>query len=186
MDRSLPPPTQFRRLAINHRAKAILSGDPHDDPLQPTDPKPIISGPIISGTEIHARRTALGMTQGELARVLDVTQATLSRWENGASPVAHLGMLRLALDALAMRKDDRPRDEPEACPARHPPGSSSPRSRSGSCKPFITNAPPNNASEDCPLPALLRWCWHQPFNAMRSGDRLEHRHQLSQRHMILP
>lgn len=91
---------QFRRLATNHRAQAILSGDPADDPRQITDP-----APGISGSEIAARRAALGLTQQELANALTVGRATVARWEAGDSPVAHPGMLRLALDALAMQRD---------------------------------------------------------------------------------
>ncbi len=97
-ERCLLRAAQFRRLATNHQAKAILSGDPTDDPKQVAPPSSGISGP-----EIQARRMALGMTQEALAQALDVTQPTLSRWEHDASPVAHPGMLRLALEALEGR-----------------------------------------------------------------------------------
>ncbi len=37
------------------------------------------------GTNIRHRRNALGMTQEQLAKILDVGQATISRWEAGDS-----------------------------------------------------------------------------------------------------
>ena len=87
----------FRRLAVRHRSQAILSGDPSDDPPQIAPAESV--RPV---SEIAARRQALGMTQTELAEALDVTQTTLSRWETGAVPVSHPGMLWLALEALAL------------------------------------------------------------------------------------
>lgn len=90
---------QFRRLATNHRAKAILSGDPSDDPAQITGAP---SG--MTGQELRATRDALGLSQAELARALDVTVSTISRWETGHKPIGNPGMVRLALEALAMRR----------------------------------------------------------------------------------
>ena len=38
----------------------------------------------MDGRELHARRLALGLSQGALADALAVTQASVSRWEAGA------------------------------------------------------------------------------------------------------
>lgn len=45
------------------------------------------AGPPIGRLELIARREALGFTQSSLAAYLDVTQATVSRWETGNRPV---------------------------------------------------------------------------------------------------
>lgn len=59
-----------------------------------------VTSRAITGAEVRAARETLGLTIEQLARQLDVTTNTVWRWESGASPVAHPGMLRLALAAL--------------------------------------------------------------------------------------
>lgn len=99
-ERCLVRAAQLRRLATNHRAKAILSGDPGDDPEQIT-PDP---APGISPAEIAARRAALGLTQAQLAAALDADPATVNRWERGKATPTHPGMLRWALHGLAAER----------------------------------------------------------------------------------
>ena len=41
----------------------------------------------MSGDELKERRNALGMTQAELAKILDVKPNTVARWENGVLAV---------------------------------------------------------------------------------------------------
>jgi DNA-binding transcriptional regulator YiaG len=59
----------------------------------------------MTGDTLKARRTKLGMSQGALARALDVPVNTLARWERGELGIRHPRILALALDALeAQRK----------------------------------------------------------------------------------
>ncbi len=41
----------------------------------------------MEAIELRARREALGMSQADLSKFLGTTQATISRWEGGKSPV---------------------------------------------------------------------------------------------------
>jgi transcriptional regulator with XRE-family HTH domain len=41
----------------------------------------------MNGDELKERRNALGMTQAELAEILDVKPNTVARWENGVLAV---------------------------------------------------------------------------------------------------
>lgn len=41
------------------------------------------TSPLITGVEIRSRREALGLSQAQLAELLDVAQMTISRWERG-------------------------------------------------------------------------------------------------------
>lgn len=52
----------------------------------------------ISGIDIKARRTALGISQAELAAAIGVARNTVSRWENGKIQVRHGKMVSLAID----------------------------------------------------------------------------------------
>ena len=54
----------------------------------------------MTGDELAQRRTELGMTQAELARVLEVRQATISEWETGTRRIRLGRIVELALWAL--------------------------------------------------------------------------------------
>lgn len=41
----------------------------------------------MTGEELKNRRNALGLTQAELAEILDVKPNTIARWENGVLSV---------------------------------------------------------------------------------------------------
>lgn len=62
---------------------------------------PPLDGDQALAAEIRTRREAINLTQADLAEALNVTQATLSRWETGKVRVAHPGMVRWALIGLA-------------------------------------------------------------------------------------
>ena len=52
--------------------------------------------------ELKRRREALSLTQEQLARELDVTTMSVSRWERGVYPIPHY--IELALEAIEMRR----------------------------------------------------------------------------------
>lgn len=52
--------------------------------------------------ELKRRREALRLTQEQLARELDVTTMSVSRWERGVYPIPHY--IELALEAIEMRR----------------------------------------------------------------------------------
>ena len=54
----------------------------------------------MSETWLRKRRSAMGMTQRDLAGELGVSLNTLARWERGALEVQHPQMLSLALEAI--------------------------------------------------------------------------------------
>ena len=56
--------------------------------------------------EIRQWREARGLGQGDLARALGVSQATVSRWETGDRP-ATMPLVRLALERLAKIRPKR-------------------------------------------------------------------------------
>lgn len=56
---------------------------------------------ILTHEDVRHRREALGYSQVELAHILDVPQATVSRWESGRHAIQHAAILDLALWALA-------------------------------------------------------------------------------------
>ncbi|MFN7948385.1 MAG: helix-turn-helix domain-containing protein [Blastocatellia bacterium] len=58
----------------------------------------------MTGEEIRRRREKLGLTQAQLGELFGVTWNTISRLENGHTTVEHEGMMRLAFEALEMRK----------------------------------------------------------------------------------
>lgn len=55
-----------------------------------------------NATDLAERRKALGLTQEQLAALLDVSQGTVSRNEGGAAPDRRY---ELSLDGLAHRKE---------------------------------------------------------------------------------
>lgn len=56
----------------------------------------------MKSDELKQRREALGLTQEQLARELDVTTMSVSRWERGVYPIPHY--IELALEAIEMRR----------------------------------------------------------------------------------
>jgi DNA-binding transcriptional regulator YiaG len=64
----------------------------------------------MNGKELRHWRKKLGISQGELARLLSTYQVTVCRWEKGARKIPFL--LPLALEALEIRlrkeKDHNP------------------------------------------------------------------------------
>ncbi len=56
---------------------------------------------------LRKRREALGMTQAELAKALDVTPNTVARWERREMAIAHPGMVRSVLAMLAKERKEK-------------------------------------------------------------------------------
>lgn len=54
--------------------------------------------------DLKRRREKLGLTQEQLARELDVTVLTVSRWERGVYPVPK--HIELAVEALEKRRKE--------------------------------------------------------------------------------
>jgi transcriptional regulator with XRE-family HTH domain len=54
----------------------------------------------MDGDELRRRRRALGLTQTELAELLEVYQATIGSWESGSRGIRHPRILELALQML--------------------------------------------------------------------------------------
>ena len=61
----------------------------------------------MTGADLRAWRERHGMTQVQLAAAIGVPQATVSRWESGTHPIRHGTMLRLALERLEQRQQER-------------------------------------------------------------------------------
>ena len=51
--------------------------------------------------DLAAFRERLGLSQADLARLLDVPDSTVSRWERGLMAISSPTILRLALERLA-------------------------------------------------------------------------------------
>jgi len=71
--------------------------------------------PRIDGPTFRCARKAIGVTQAALARFMDVSPETVSRWESGATPVSRSAQLML-LSAVMLVREGRslaPPDEPE-------------------------------------------------------------------------
>lgn len=56
----------------------------------------------MKSDDLKRRREALGLTQEQLARELDVAVMTVSRWERGVNPIPHY--IELALEAIEARR----------------------------------------------------------------------------------
>ena len=57
---------------------------------------------MMTPEQMKRRREALGLTQEQLARELDVTAMSVSRWERGVYPIPQY--IELALEALENRR----------------------------------------------------------------------------------
>lgn len=55
----------------------------------------------MTPNDLIATRVTLGLSQAELARLLDVPASTISRWERGLNKIASPRILALALERLA-------------------------------------------------------------------------------------
>jgi transcriptional regulator with XRE-family HTH domain len=66
----------------------------------------------MNGTEIACRRTALGLTQAELADAAGVNRVTLTRWETGRTSPSGLALraLAAAFDELERKAARNARD----------------------------------------------------------------------------
>jgi transcriptional regulator with XRE-family HTH domain len=59
----------------------------------------------MTPADLKRRREALGLTQEQLARELDVTTMTVSRYERGVNAIPHI--FELALEALERRRKEK-------------------------------------------------------------------------------
>lgn len=59
---------------------------------------------MMKPEELKRRREALGLTQEQLARELEVTTMTVSRWERGVHDIPNY--IGLALEALEKRRKE--------------------------------------------------------------------------------
>lgn len=64
----------------------------------------------MDAEQLRAERKRLGLTQQQLADLLDVRQRTISEWERGEVTIRHQQILALALEAIAMRKGVEPKE----------------------------------------------------------------------------
>lgn len=60
----------------------------------------------MEGIELKARREALGLSQKELAKYLDITQTTLSRWEGNVSAPKDPVSVSMIISDLEEELDD--------------------------------------------------------------------------------
>jgi transcriptional regulator with XRE-family HTH domain len=65
----------------------------------------------MKGEEIKRARLSLGLSQEELAQLFGTTGNTVARWERDESTPAYPGILRLAFEALQVRKLSHEDDE---------------------------------------------------------------------------
>lgn len=59
---------------------------------------PATSGHEVTGKQLKAYRTRMGLTQEEMAAKLEVTKATISEWETGKRPLP--GTVKFALETV--------------------------------------------------------------------------------------
>lgn len=62
----------------------------------------------VNGADLVAARQELGLSQSQLAELLDVPVNTLARWERGEVTIRHPRILALALRALALATEGVP------------------------------------------------------------------------------
>lgn len=55
----------------------------------------------MTGVELRARRKALGLSQGRLAKRLGVSSNTVARWERGELTIGRPEMVGMSLDQIA-------------------------------------------------------------------------------------
>lgn len=67
-------------------------------------PDPDYGTMIGSAEGLTAMRKGLGLTQGQLAKLLGLDPGTLSRWERGAQNIANPNLLGYALLGVAARE----------------------------------------------------------------------------------
>lgn len=66
----------------------------------------------MTGDQLKLRRTALGWSQEKLARELDVSNASVARWEQFKErEIVASGMLVLAIETLERRETKNPRPQ---------------------------------------------------------------------------
>jgi transcriptional regulator with XRE-family HTH domain len=59
----------------------------------------------MEGEELKEKRTALGLTQAQLAEILDVKPNTVARWERGILPVPRtVELAMLTVERLYKKK----------------------------------------------------------------------------------
>jgi len=58
----------------------------------------------MTPNDLIATRVKLGLSQAELARVLEVPASTISRWERGLIAISSPTILRLALERLELTR----------------------------------------------------------------------------------
>jgi hypothetical protein len=61
----------------------------------------------LDGRELRRRRLALGWTQADHAKRLEVAPNTVARWERGERGIAHPAMLSAMLDVIEAQADTR-------------------------------------------------------------------------------
>lgn len=61
----------------------------------------------MNGTDLRSSRQRLGLSQAQLARLLQVPPDTLAKWERGDLAIRHPEVMRLALERLEQRTADR-------------------------------------------------------------------------------
>lgn len=64
----------------------------------------------MDAERLRAERKRLGLTQQQLADLLDVRQRTISEWEREEVTIRHQQILALALEAIAMRMGVEPKE----------------------------------------------------------------------------
>lgn len=61
----------------------------------------------LNNEKLREKREMLGLTQDQLAKILDTTRNTIARWERGEVHPQSWNMLWLALNALEVAKNNK-------------------------------------------------------------------------------